>query len=83
VGLNCALGAKQMRPYLADLARIADCFVSCYPNAGLPNELGEYDDTPEHMAKVLGGFAREGLLRGYARYGDEPRRDVYLYGLLR
>ncbi len=62
VGLNCALGATEMRPYVAELARRADCFTSCYPNAGLPNEFGEYDDTPEHMAAVLGEFAREGWL---------------------
>ncbi len=62
VGLNCALGAEDMRPYLSDLSAIADCFVSCYPNAGLPNAFGGYDETPEQMAGVLGAFAREGLL---------------------
>jgi 5-methyltetrahydrofolate--homocysteine methyltransferase len=62
VSINCALGAEDMRPHVADLARVAGMPVSCYPNAGLPNEFGEYDDTPEHMAKVLGGFAREGML---------------------
>jgi 5-methyltetrahydrofolate--homocysteine methyltransferase len=62
VGLNCALGAEDMRPYLRDLSAIADCFVSCYPNAGLPNAFGGYDETPEQMAGVLGGYAREGLL---------------------
>jgi 5-methyltetrahydrofolate--homocysteine methyltransferase len=62
VGLNCALGADDMRPYLKDLSTIADCFVSCYPNAGLPNAFGGYDETPEQMAGVLGGYAREGLL---------------------
>ncbi len=62
VGLNCALGAEDMRPYLRDLSTIADCFVSCYPNAGLPNAFGGYDETPEQMAGVLAGFAREGLL---------------------
>src|SRR5690606_2703453 len=46
VGLNCALGVEEMRPYLAELSRVADTFVSCYPNAGLPNAFGEYDDTP-------------------------------------
>ena len=45
-GLNCALGADEMRPYVAELSRVADCFVSCYPNAGLPNAFGEYDETP-------------------------------------
>ncbi len=50
VGLNCALGAADLRPYVAELSRVADCFVSCYPNAGLPNEFGEYDETPEQMS---------------------------------
>ncbi|MEJ7597939.1 MAG: methionine synthase [Kofleriaceae bacterium] len=62
VSINCALGADDMRPHVADLARIAGLRVACYPNAGLPNEFGGYDDTPEHMAKVLGSFARDGLL---------------------
>ncbi|MEJ2202903.1 MAG: methionine synthase [Gemmatimonadota bacterium] len=62
VGLNCALGAEQLRPYLVELSDAADLPVSCYPNAGLPNELGEYDDTPENMAAVLGEFARSGLV---------------------
>ncbi len=62
VGINCALGAEDMRPYVEELARIADCHISVYPNAGLPNEFGEYDDTPPHMAKVLRGFAEAGWL---------------------
>jgi 5-methyltetrahydrofolate--homocysteine methyltransferase len=62
VSINCALGADDMRPHVADLARIAGVRVACYPNAGLPNEFGGYDDTPEHMAGVLGAFAREGML---------------------
>ncbi|HET7503392.1 MAG TPA: homocysteine S-methyltransferase family protein, partial [Kofleriaceae bacterium] len=62
VSINCALGADDMRPHVADLARIAGMPVACYPNAGLPNEFGGYDDTPEHMAGVLGAFAREGML---------------------
>jgi 5-methyltetrahydrofolate--homocysteine methyltransferase len=62
VGLNCALGASQIRPWIKELARVAECPVSLYPNAGLPNELGEYDDTPEHMAAVLAEFAQQGLL---------------------
>ena len=61
VGLNCALGAEQMHPFLAELSRIATCFVSVYPNAGLPNEMGGYDETPQHMASVLTQFAEEGL----------------------
>ena len=62
VGLNCALGATEIRPWIQELARVADCPVSLYPNAGLPNELGDYDDTPEHMAQLLGDFADQGLL---------------------
>jgi 5-methyltetrahydrofolate--homocysteine methyltransferase len=62
VGLNCALGATEIRPWIKELARVADCPVSLYPNAGLPNELGDYDDTPEHMAQVLADFAQQGLL---------------------
>jgi 5-methyltetrahydrofolate--homocysteine methyltransferase len=62
VGINCALGADDMRPHVQELARIARVPVACYPNAGLPNEFGEYDDTPEHMARVLGDFARDGWL---------------------
>jgi len=62
VGFNCALGAKELRPHLEELARLADVFVSCHPNAGLPNAFGGYDDTPEMMATLLGEFARQGLL---------------------
>ena len=62
VGINCALGPKEMRPYMAVLSKIADCFVSCYPNAGLPNAFGGYDETPEQMAEVLGEFAQAGFL---------------------
>ena len=62
VGINCALGAKDMRPYVEELSNLAPCYVSCYPNAGLPNEFGEYDDTPEMMAGVLGEFARSGFV---------------------
>ncbi len=62
VGLNCALGADEMRPYIQTLSQIADTFTHLYPNAGLPNEFGEYDDTPEHMAKVLADFARAGFI---------------------
>jgi 5-methyltetrahydrofolate--homocysteine methyltransferase len=60
IGLNCALGAEQMRPHVEELASLASCYVSCYPNAGLPNAMGEYDETPEMMAAKVGEFAREG-----------------------
>ena len=62
VGLNCALGAEDIRPYVAELSRIADTHISCYPNAGLPNAFGEYDETPELMADALGEFAASGLV---------------------
>jgi len=62
VGLNCALGAKEMRPYLAEVSRIADTFVSCYPNAGLPNAFGEYDESPAETAAIVGEFAEAGLV---------------------
>jgi 5-methyltetrahydrofolate--homocysteine methyltransferase len=62
VGLNCALGADQMRPFLAELSRIADCFISVYPNAGLPNEMGGYDESPDSMANVLKEFAEAGFI---------------------
>jgi 5-methyltetrahydrofolate--homocysteine methyltransferase len=62
IGLNCALGAAEIRPYLAELSRIADAFVSCYPNAGLPNAFGEYDETADHMAAVLEEFTGAGLV---------------------
>ena len=62
VGLNCALGAEQMRPYLAELARIAECYVSSYPNAGLPNAFGEYDEQPADTARLLRDFAESGFV---------------------
>ncbi len=62
MGLNCSLGAEDMRSYIAEIAREADTLVLAYPNAGLPNELGEYDETPEHMATTIGEFAKSGLV---------------------
>ncbi|HYO40461.1 MAG TPA: methionine synthase [Nocardioidaceae bacterium] len=62
IGLNCALGAAELRPYVAELSRVADTFVSCYPNAGLPNEFGEYDEAPDETAGVLEEFAGSGLV---------------------
>ena len=62
VGLNCALGAEQLRPHVEELSRIADTFVSVHPNAGLPNEFGGYDQTPELMASLLGEFADAGMV---------------------
>lgn len=60
VGLNCALGGAAMRPYVEELSRLAGCYTTCYPNAGLPNAFGGYDETPAEMAAVLGEFAANG-----------------------
>lgn len=62
VGLNCALGAKDMYPYLKTMSEKSDCFVSAHPNAGLPNEFGAYDETPEMMADQIEDFLKDGLL---------------------
>ncbi len=62
VGLNCALGSAQMRPYLMELARVADCHVHLYPNAGLPNEMGGYDETPRYMQDQFEEYAGQGWL---------------------
>ncbi len=60
IGLNCALGAAQMRPYVDELSEIASCYVSCYPNAGLPNAMGEYDESPAMTASIVAEFAKNG-----------------------
>jgi len=62
VGLNCALGAEQMRPFVQEISRVADTYVTIYPNAGLPNEFGEYDQSPAHMAKLVRDFAKSGFV---------------------
>ncbi|MDO9416496.1 homocysteine S-methyltransferase family protein, partial [Pararhizobium sp.] len=62
IGLNCALGANAMRAHLAEISSVADTFVCAYPNAGLPNEFGRYDETPEEMAAQIEDFARDGLV---------------------
>ncbi|MBN9589994.1 MAG: methionine synthase [Alphaproteobacteria bacterium] len=62
IGLNCALGAKELRPYIAELSGACDTLVSAHPNAGLPNEFGGYDETPQIMAEMIGEFARSGLV---------------------
>src|ERR1700742_4701708 len=62
VGVNCALGAREMRPYVAELARIAPCLTSAHPNAGLPNAFGGYDETPDVTSALLHEFARDGFL---------------------
>jgi 5-methyltetrahydrofolate--homocysteine methyltransferase len=62
VGVNCSLGAEEMRPHVADLARLAHTYTACHPNAGLPNAFGGYDETPEETARLLGQFAEAGLV---------------------
>jgi 5-methyltetrahydrofolate--homocysteine methyltransferase len=62
VGLNCALGAAEMRAHIEELSQIASCFTSAYPNAGLPNAMGEYDEQPEQTAHFLEDWAREGYV---------------------
>jgi 5-methyltetrahydrofolate--homocysteine methyltransferase len=62
VGLNCSFGAREIRPYLAELARMASCYVSCHPNAGLPNAFGQYDELPDETGKLLREFAESGLV---------------------
>lgn len=60
IGLNCSLGGKEMRPYVEELSELADCYISCYPNAGLPNAMGEYDESPEMTAAIIKDFAGQG-----------------------
>jgi 5-methyltetrahydrofolate--homocysteine methyltransferase len=62
IGLNCALGAKELRPYVAELSRVADTYICAYPNAGLPNEFGEYDESPDTTAVHIREWAESGLL---------------------
>src|SRR6186997_1322251 len=62
VGLNCALGAREMRPYLAELSRAVEGYVSCYPNAGLPNAFGQYDEQPSETAGLVTEFAESGFV---------------------
>ena len=62
IGFNCALGAKDLRPHLEEVSNVAATNITCHPNAGLPNEFGEYDETPEQMAETIEGFAKDGLL---------------------
>jgi 5-methyltetrahydrofolate--homocysteine methyltransferase len=85
IGLNCSLGAAEMKPYLAELSRMASSYVSAYPNAGLPNQFGEYDETPEIMASHIKSFIDDGLvniiggccgttpdhIREFARYAEK------------
>lgn len=60
IGLNCSLGGNEMRPYIEELSELATCYISCYPNAGLPNAMGEYDEQPETTANIIKDFAQQG-----------------------
>jgi 5-methyltetrahydrofolate--homocysteine methyltransferase len=62
IGFNCALGAEDLRAHIADIGRVADTLVCAYPNAGLPNEFGQYDESPDYMARLIGEFASAGLV---------------------
>jgi methionine synthase I (cobalamin-dependent) len=62
IGFNCSFGAEQLRPSVDEIAHVTDTYVSIYPNAGLPNEMGEYDETPEQMAVLLEDWAKNGLI---------------------
>jgi len=62
IGLNCALGARELRPYVQEMSRFAETFTSCHPNAGLPNAFGEYEDTPDSMSREIGDWARQGWI---------------------
>src|SRR6202023_902979 len=62
IGFNCALGSEDLRAHIADIGRVADALVCAYPNAGLPNEFGQDDETPEYMARLIGEFAASGLV---------------------
>ena len=72
IGLNCALGAKEMRPHIEELAQIASCYVSAYPNAGLPNAMGEYDEQPEDTAHYLKDWAKEGFVILLVVVAEQP-----------
>ena len=91
IGFNCALGAREMRQHIAEIGRVANTRVCAFPNAGLPNEFGLYDESPEYMAELTGEFARAGLVnilgrllwdnptayKGHRRVGEgrQPSRD--------
>ncbi len=83
VGLNCALGAADLRQYVAELSRVADTGVSAHPNAGLPNEFGEYDETPEQMAEIMGEFADSGIVNMVGGCcGTRPEHIAALYEVI-
>ncbi len=72
LGINCALGAREMRPHLEELARLAECFVLCYPNAGLPNAFGQYDQLPDETGELLQAFVTGGLVNSSAAAAARP-----------
>lgn len=79
IGLNCSLGGTELRPYVEELSRLADTHVHCYPNAGLPNALGGYDETPQQTASILGDFARQGWINiagGCCGTGPDHIREI-------
>ena len=81
VGLNCALGAKQLREHVVEMSRLADVPLAAYPNAGLPNELGGYDETPNQTATALGEWARAGLLNlAGSCCGSTPEHTAAIVG---
>lgn len=82
IGLNCSFGATQMKPYLRELARKAPYYISCYPNAGLPNALGLYDETPESMAPKMGELVDEGLVNIIGGCCGTTDEFIRLYGPL-
>ena len=82
VGLNCSFGATQMKPYLRELAQKAPYYISCYPNAGLPNALGLYDETPESMAPKMGELVDEGLVNIIGGCCGTTDEFIKLYGQL-
>ncbi len=84
IGLNCALGAADLRPYVSELARVADTGVSAHPNAGLPNAFGEYDETPQQMAEIISEFAESGLVNLVGGCcGTTPKHIRALAGAIR
>jgi 5-methyltetrahydrofolate--homocysteine methyltransferase len=79
LGLNCALGAMEMRPYIEAIGRVSEAYTICYPNAGLPNAVGEYDETPEIMSSLLKSFAMDGLVNIVGGCcGSTPRHIRYV-----
>src|SRR4029077_19911498 len=84
VGINCSLGAREMRSYVSDLAHIAPCLVSAHPNAGLPNAFGGYDETPEVTSTLLGELGRAGLLNvGGSCCGSGPEHTTAIAAAVR